>query len=795
MNGRVAPFARESPREAIISTDGRKQRTVAVAHRGRSFLVNHEPEPRHVCTVLIAAEEAQRLLHRAGDDEWQHRGEPILSVGESRITQESEQIHPALLAIDRDGPTLERQCELALAMLCEGSRGSKQEGVGHNRGEPDVTALGKHLADLEFLVRSKLLRVKLVQAIGDSPALKRSADPVADLVERRSACDGRCDDGRLVGLAREELAAGVDADVHCGKGRSTRPRRAPSQRGANSLASSRFEPSGFHVPLPRERTGPIASGEPLGIRSVCMSVLGIDLAARAKKTYACALESVDGTLRGELFAGCDDELLLALAQGRAKVAIDAPFGWPSEFVDALNAHRHHESWPAPDDGLPDAFRAALSFRATDRVVMHTRRPLSVSTDKVGVTAMRCAYLLDRWSSAGEAVDRAGGQRFVEVYPAGALVRWGLPGSGYKGTSQHALSMLAGRLLTGLPQLLLSQHDRALCETVDDAFDALVAALVAQAAFLGLTDRPPPNRLEQAQDEGWIHLPLRGSLPVLARPRRDLRARPAPALAKRLAASGVAVTASGYTERFDDALLAEFSEQVKAAIRADLSGKGGSELVVLGKAAPKFQAAHSSACLAANVFGPWLVVEQALPLGAESFCGETHLEVECPTGLRGTPPTLDCLVAGRHVLAVESKCTETFEAHEAVFRDVYDEVVTSLAHPTWRMEYERLVEDPRRYRFLDAAQLIKHYLGLRRQFPDRPVTLAYLFWEPINARDIATCIVHSAELAEFAGRVGDPRVRFVGVSYRALWSDWAQSDRPPWLRDHVTSLRRRYDVAI
>jgi len=115
---------------------------------------------------------------------------------------------------------------------------------------------------------------------------------------------------------------------------------------------------------------------------------------------------------------------LALAKGRQKVAIDASFGWPRAFVDALDAHRRFEAWPAPDDGAPETYRAALSFRATDRVVMHTRRPLSVSTDKLGVTAMRCAHPLHRWSLAGESVDRAGGKRFVEVYPAAALARWG-----------------------------------------------------------------------------------------------------------------------------------------------------------------------------------------------------------------------------------------------------------------------------------------------------------------------------------------------------------------------------------
>ena len=40
----------------------------------------------------------------------------------------------------------------------------------------------------------------------------------------------------------------------------------------------------------------------------------------------------------------------------------------------------------------------------------------------------------------------------------------------------------------------------------------MAALVARATLLGLTDPPPASHREQAAQEGWIHLPLRGSLP-------------------------------------------------------------------------------------------------------------------------------------------------------------------------------------------------------------------------------------------------------------------------------------------
>jgi hypothetical protein len=247
-----------------------------------------------------------------------------------------------------------------------------------------------------------------------------------------------------------------------------------------------------------------------------VSVLGIDLAAGSRKTYACALETTSVGLAAELFERCDDDVLLELARGREKVAIDAPFGWPDEFVDALVAHRAGGSWPRHDEDAPEALRAALSFRETDRVVMRTRRPLSVSTDKLGVTAMRCAALLHRWS-LDEDVDRSGLGKFVEVYPAAALVRWGFEGGGYKNANRGALPALLEGVCQALPELYLAGPAQELCATNDDAFDALVAALVARAALLGRTEPPPAEHLTRARQEGWIHLPRPGSLSRLGQP--------------------------------------------------------------------------------------------------------------------------------------------------------------------------------------------------------------------------------------------------------------------------------------
>jgi Protein of unknown function (DUF429) len=524
-----------------------------------------------------------------------------------------------------------------------------------------------------------------------------------------------------------------------------------------------------------------------------MTVLGIDLAASNKKTYACVLQPVRGELHAEVHAGCDDDELLDLAKGRRKVALDAPFGWPNDFVDALNAHRAGAAWPAPDDQAPQAFRASLSFRATDRAVMQIRRPLSVSTDRLGVTAMRCAFLLHRWSATGS-VDRTGRGRFVEVYPAAALVRWGLSPSRYKKPHPGSLGTLFLQLCEKLPALRVGEPYRTMCATVDHAFDALVAALVARAALLGMTDGPPKRLRDQAAGEGWIHVPLRGSLRFLNSSKTKLIVRPEPALAAKLHQAAVDLDDKGYAKRIEDVLLPTLSEKSRKAIKKDLQGKGGSELVRRKDGRTKFFAAHSSAALAANTFAPLFGQELGIPIAGKVFTGEAHLEVECPTGLRGTPPTLDCVIKGDEVLAVESKCIETFDRHVAAFKSVYRKAI-GAAHETWQAEYERLVENPLRYRYLDAAQLIRHYLGLRTTHPDRPVTLAYLYWAPTNCDDIAPCVIHAEEVRDFRGQVADPAVQFIGMPYTQLWADWASPDQPTWLRDHAAMLRDRYKLPV
>jgi len=69
------------------------------------------------------------------------------------------------------------------------------------------------------------------------------------------------------------------------------------------------------------------------------------------------------------------------------------------------------------------------------------------------------------------------------------------------------------LTAAAPWLELGGHGQA-CRRSDHALDAVVAALNARAAALGLTTTPAAKQLSAARTEGWIALPT-GTLADLA----------------------------------------------------------------------------------------------------------------------------------------------------------------------------------------------------------------------------------------------------------------------------------------
>jgi hypothetical protein len=169
--------------------------------------------------------------------------------------------------------------------------------------------------------------------------------------------------------------------------------------------------------------------------------------------------------------------------------------------------------PIPEGIAVRGWRRSLALRLTDLVVRRETRltPLSVSADRIGHVAMRCACLLARLAQQGHDVDRGGSAKIVEVYPAAPLKTWGLPCRGYKrpGDTQ-ALDKLVDELPGAAPWLELGDAD-FLCGRRHDAVGAVVAALTARAADRELTLGPrTPEEAAAASAEGWIASPLPGS---------------------------------------------------------------------------------------------------------------------------------------------------------------------------------------------------------------------------------------------------------------------------------------------
>jgi hypothetical protein len=242
---------------------------------------------------------------------------------------------------------------------------------------------------------------------------------------------------------------------------------------------------------------------------------GIDLAAQPANTGLCVVDWGAGRIMRVAVndpASGDAELVeIATMDGMARVGIDAPFGWPDDFVEAVAAHHAGAGWPEPPTG--DASRRLrLRLRRTDLAVAEAtgRWPMSVSSDRIAVAAMRCGRLQHLVAAAAGApcVDRTGTAGVLaETYPAASLAAWGQAATGYKGASVDATNRRAASIAAVLERTRLHAEPDAVdaMRASDHLFDAFVCAVIARAVVEGVTGGPSPDDLAAARREGWIHV--------------------------------------------------------------------------------------------------------------------------------------------------------------------------------------------------------------------------------------------------------------------------------------------------
>jgi len=232
---------------------------------------------------------------------------------------------------------------------------------------------------------------------------------------------------------------------------------------------------------------------------------GIDLAAEPKGTALALIEFSNNKAKlNYLEQGLDDEALITSTHNADKVGIDCAFGWPIKFSQFITKHQDLTNQELIDGGMD--YRRELSFRETDREIKRLtgRWPLSVSTDRLGLTAIRCAGLLSKYQAKGKEIDRSGAKLLVEVYPGATLRNWKLDTTGYR-TNPEARAKLLEQLELQAPWLELATFRDQMIESAD-CFDAVIAALAARAVHQDDYNKPTKEQLEMARVEGWICLP-------------------------------------------------------------------------------------------------------------------------------------------------------------------------------------------------------------------------------------------------------------------------------------------------
>jgi hypothetical protein len=214
--------------------------------------------------------------------------------------------------------------------------------------------------------------------------------------------------------------------------------------------------------------------------------------------------------------------------------------------------------------------------------------------------------------------------------------------------------------------------------------------------------------------------------------------------------------------------------------------------------PKIAAVHSSSALAVNMFQYWQRVG-AVPTIAAA-CGlctnSTPCRIRFEQKFQICPefryaPNIDVVIETNgktrfKVYGVECKFSEAYRGHSGLdpkylnLMEIWDDI------PAIRTLAETISPNDARFKYLHAAQLIKHVLGLKQKYRLQEFRLLYLWYDAIGDEGA----VHSKEIREFSDIVKKDPVQFHSFSYQELIAKLSKDAR----KDHgrfVEYISARY----
>ena len=245
--------------------------------------------------------------------------------------------------------------------------------------------------------------------------------------------------------------------------------------------------------------------------------------------------------------------------------------------------------------------------------------------------------------------------------------------------------------------------------------------------------------------------------------------------------GIALTGSkkdhghpAYATDLDSNLFQPLLQEVRASFSSGDGGELGSSDMP-----GKMQAIHSSSALAVNVFQYWKSISAVSVIAY--VCGlcksgsrvsyDIQFEEKYPINDSfGFHPNIDVVIhndstAKIQRFAVECKFSEAYGAYRhGGLKQKYlesDDIWNNI--PKLRTLAQSISPDDNEFKHLHPAQLIKHILGLKRQFGRGGFRLLYLWYDVFGEQ--GKC--HQDEIAEFTKVAKEDGIMFHSLTYQEL----------------------------
>lgn len=217
---------------------------------------------------------------------------------------------------------------------------------------------------------------------------------------------------------------------------------------------------------------------------------------------------------------------------------------------------------------------------------------------------------------------------------------------------------------------------------------------------------------------------------------------------------------------------------------------------------KMQAVHSSSAIGVNVFQYWKSISAVPVIAAACGLCKRGSQVSCDIYFEekypvkdsfGYHPNIDVVIHNTSTarikrFAIECKFSEAYGAHKhgglmskyLEYAEIWDDI------PNLRTFAERISPEDRDFMHLHPAQLVKHILGLKRQFGRDGFRLLYLWYDVLGEQGKR----HRDEAERFSGVVKQDEIKFHALTYQELITTLANQLRTEH-HDYIRYLTERY----